>query len=402
MELDVTLEGNMSKNLYSSCWAQIYDVIGDWNPQLMRELKSRMSLHNIILTVFVSLTSQSMVLVWCYWQNELHVPWLLVSLTISTWMFISMCVAGVYLLASSFRQEDRQGTLDTLRFTPPKARSIFIGKILGVPALVYLAVASALPLQFYAVQTAHLSRLNVLTWDLAMFGLALMFYLSAVLATLWFQPAPILLAGIALVLTNLNIPASIRWYGEYNGITLQWYGIQLGNHPFSFLLLTAMAGLAIYWLFKALERRYHQPNATILSRGQSYLWSLSYHLFLLGFGTSYAYDINTNKFAERLSFEFLLHTYVGNDTDLGILPIVCWNLLLVWLILLIPLNLPRTKALTEWARRDRTKPDWWKTRIWDDRSPATLAVVVNVVIAGAVWIIPVLLATQISPSSLID
>jgi hypothetical protein len=269
--------------------------------------------------------------------------------------------------------------------------TILMGKLLGVPILIYLAVAAALPLQFYGAQAGRVSPLNVLTWDLAMVGLSTLFYLGALLATLWFKVVPIVMTIASLLFGSAFVVLSLRWTGKYDESTLQWYGIRLYDHPFSFLLLTAMAGLGIYWLYQALKRRYLQPSGTTLSRVQSYWWSGCYHLFLLGFCTEYSYNLETQKYADRLSFRPNLHTYQGNgsdDTVYGNLPAVFWTLILGWVILLIFSLLPSLRSLTDWVKQDRTKASGWTTMLWDDRSPGILAVMVNMGIALTIWVGP--------------
>jgi hypothetical protein len=398
-----------------------HGVNGNWNPQLLRELKSRLSWRNAVAAVVLSIGLQILVLAFrwtklpdrhttydLYCQavsnNNSHcavntvgepliswIPWWSdTSATLSIMMFVGAIVAGVYSLARSFSQEAQRGTLDFLRLSPMEIPTLLVGKLLGVPILIYFAVATALPLQFYGAQAAHISRLNVLTWDLAMVGLITLFYLGAILATLWFKVVPIVMTIASLLSGSVLVLLSLRWAGKYDESTLQWYGIRLYNHPFSFLLLTAMAGLGIYWLYQALKRRYLQPSATILSRVQSYWWSGCYHLFLLGFCTEYSYDLETKKYADRLSFRPNLHTYQGNgsdDTVYGNLPGVFWTLILGWVILLIFSLLPSLRSLNDWAKQDRTKSGW-TTMLWDDRSPGILAVMVNVGIAFTIWVGP--------------
>jgi ABC-type transport system involved in cytochrome c biogenesis permease component len=420
----------MSKNLNGSllsCWrSQIAEVIGDWNPQLLLELKSRVNWRSVSLSILLSIGIQSLILISKF--TKIHYPyrsycktllaskcvmdhpdtplinwsawWADISITsgagiaidLSYVMFIGMFVAGVYALASNFNQEKKLGTLLLVQLSPQKARSIIVGKVLGVPILIYLAVLCALPLQIYATHLAQISRANVVTWDLAMLGLGLIFYLGAMAATLWLKAIPIILTALTIPLSYVAVALSLRWHGKYDDSVLQWYGIRLSNHPSSFLLMAAMSGLGIYWLYKTLVRYHHQPTASILSRAQSYIWSLTYHLFLLGFCTSYSYDRNTYKLAPQLSFDFGLHTYTGggsDDTAYGQLPGAFSFLLWGWLMLLIPVLLPSTQALTNWYRHRRSQQGWWKTRLWDDRSPATLAVLVNLMIASLVWILPI-------------
>jgi hypothetical protein len=46
----------------------LYDRIGDWNPQLLRELRSRLNLSNLGIAVAISLVTQLLVSLYCWSQ----------------------------------------------------------------------------------------------------------------------------------------------------------------------------------------------------------------------------------------------------------------------------------------------------------------------------------------------
>jgi hypothetical protein len=422
----------MSKHSSSSLgnywWSRVADTIGDWNPQFLRELKSRVSWRSVSLAVLLSIGLQMLIVINKFNKilpniNDRHQSyckaftgqkcavdvmgnpviswptwWGDVSVDISRSMFVGLLVVGVYALASNFKQEKKRGTLNFLRLSPQKARSVILGKLLGVPALIYIAVFCALPLQIHAVHAAQIARVNVLVWDLAMLGLGMLFYLGAVLATLWSGIMPIVLTAITMPMSYAFISLSLRWHGKYDdNSVLQWYGFKFINHPLAFLLMAAMSILGIYWLYQAIKHRYHQPTGAVLSRLQSYVWSFTYHLFLLGFCTSSRYDPSTNKLADRLSFDFGLHTYVGNgsdDTAYGYLPNVFCLMFLGWFLSLIPVLLPSRQSLTDWYRNRQKHQGWWQTRLWDNHSSATLAVLVNLMIANLVWLWPIIVVSS--------
>jgi ABC-type transport system involved in cytochrome c biogenesis permease component len=438
----------MSKNIdnlvYVAWWVWIVDAIGDWNPQLLRELKSRVNWRNIIVTGLLSIGIQVSFLAYrstllpvdrvtdrrvyheyCQINSDAGCAADALGNPLINWqewwahvamgsgvIFVLMATVGAYFVASSFRQERELGTLDFLRLVPRSSATVLVGKLLGVPVLVYLAGICVLPLQLYAVHAAQISILTVLTWDLAMVGLTVMCYLSAALVTLRSHIIPIVLAIITSISSGVLVAISSRWYGDYyKESTLQWYGILLGNQPLTFLVLSTLTCWGIYWLYRALERSYQQPNSPILSRTQSYLWSLNYHLFLLGFCVIYKrhnylplFNISNGKFTHRLAFDLSLNAYSGGgsyDSIFGNLPPMFWSLLLFWLLLTISLMLPNVRSMAEWAQEQDLKPDWWKTMLWDDRSPAILAALVNIGIAIAVWSIPVAIAFPISRSSIV-
>jgi hypothetical protein len=397
-----------------------FNRIGDFNPQLLRELKSRLSWRNGLIAVAISAICQLLILLSQYsklptqpqigYQNSKYCMavlkskctidnfgnilinwpqwWAEVSVNVSWLMFYGLFVGGVYLLASSFSQEEKRGTLNFIRLTPQKASTIFVGKLLGVPILVYLGTALALPMQFYAAHQAHISRLHVLSWDLSMLAMALMIYLGAILATMWFQTQSILLAVLALLAAYPIIYSSLHWYK--GRARWEWYGMAMGNHITSYLTFTGLATAGIYWLYKALERRYLQPKATVLNKKQSYLWSLMVHLFSMGFFV-YHEDLKYSGIAGRLSFHAPLGFGSSSDSFANSILAVFG---LVWLLLLVPLLLPSRQSLVEWSRHGSAKTRSLHSLIWNDKSPAVLAVAVNVVIASIVWLIPVVLFTN--------
>jgi hypothetical protein len=153
----------MSKHSSSSLgnywWSRVADTIGDWNPQLLRELKSRVSWRSVLLAVLLSIGLQALVIINKFNKilpniNDRHQSyckaftgqkcavdvmgnpviswptwWGDVSVDISRSMFVGLLVVGVYALASNFRQEKKRGTLNFLRLSPQKARSVILGNV---------------------------------------------------------------------------------------------------------------------------------------------------------------------------------------------------------------------------------------------------------------------------------
>jgi hypothetical protein len=383
--------------------------IGDWNPQLLRELKSRLNWRNGSIAIVISMVSQLILVLSQYsklTQNsiiersqfygfpdrycvailkgkcttdisgniEIDWPkwWGVLAVNISWGIFFGLIVGGVYLLASSFSQEEKRGTIDCIRLTPQKASSFFIGKMLGVPALVYLGSALAIPLQFYAAQQAGIARSHLLGWDLLMVVVAILLYQGAILAIIWFKSQPILLTVATVFIVNRVLVLGTYWYKPLNyyesvGV-MSWGRLNLG-----YCLLYFSLASGIYWLSQAMKCCYLRPTAVVLSKKQSYLWSANFHLIALGF---YIYR------------EFYFAPGVGGSSTCSacayiyIPPITFF----VWLLLLIPMLLPRPQSLLEWSRR---YPQKSKKRlhsmIWDDQSPGILAVGINGAIALVMW-----------------
>ena len=68
-------------------------------------------------------------------------------IALSVVMTFALLVIGSYLLLSDLDQEQRRGTLNFIRHSPRSATNILGGKLIGVPILVYLAIALAIPFQ---------------------------------------------------------------------------------------------------------------------------------------------------------------------------------------------------------------------------------------------------------------
>jgi hypothetical protein len=208
---------------------------------------------------------------------------------------------------------------------------------------------------------------------------AVMLFMGAMLATMWFKAQSILLTAAAAAATYPVIQLSLHWvlYSQsYSGIP--WYGLLSGNRLRFYVVFMALTGVGIYWLYQALKRRYLQPKSIVLSKAQSYLWSLLFNLFLLGF-----HFVIATESADRWQFNIPFH---GRNAYGDIILAVFGS---AWLILLVPMLLPSRQALAEWARHGNLRTgQMLRSWLWQDKSLGTLAVAVNVAIAAGVWLIP--------------
>ncbi|MCS6943459.1 MAG: ABC transporter permease [Geminocystis sp.] len=159
----------------------VISLAGDFNPQLFRELKSRVKPKSLLITSLASLIGQYLLYL-CFVNllphNEKHhgyhysryctsgspctsdllgniqiikeLWWLDLFTTLSVIIVFILPVAGVYLLANDMERENRRQTLHLLRLSPQSAFTIISGKILGVPILVYIFTLLAMPLHLLA------------------------------------------------------------------------------------------------------------------------------------------------------------------------------------------------------------------------------------------------------------
>ena len=170
--------------------------LGDWNPQFLRELKGRLTGRSIVAVLAISLLTQGLILL--YFQRQLALPskaitdycvvtlwttqqilcqvnavnqpvvnwqvwWFHIFHTLTWVSFLVLLVMGCYLLVQDIAQEERRGTLNFIRLSPQSSQQILLGKLLGVPILLYLAIVVALPLHLFAAVKSGLSFPALLT-----------------------------------------------------------------------------------------------------------------------------------------------------------------------------------------------------------------------------------------------
>src|SRR4028118_376861 len=185
----------------------LLDKIGNWNPQLFREIKGRLNIGNMAIASAFSLSGQLLLLMYysaqipvtpanreyaypiyhrfCLFKNansyekecvrdalgNLAIDWPMWWLEIFTWLSIlsvlALLVAGTYILVSDLDKEERRGTLNFIRLSPQSAKTIFLGKILGVPILLYLAAILTVPLHLYAGLAAQIPLNEILCFYIA-------------------------------------------------------------------------------------------------------------------------------------------------------------------------------------------------------------------------------------------
>jgi len=408
----------------------LLDTIGNWNSQLFRELKGRLKMGNIAIASVLSLSAQ--LLLFLYWRAQIPVVppvsegnypihdrfcngikciqdaagnfiinwpswWLQIFVYLSIFGAVVLLVVGTYMLVADLDQEERRGTLNFIRLSPQSATQILIGKILGVPILLYLATILAVPLHTYSGLAAHIPLHHILCFDIAMVASCALFYSGAMLFSLttswlgWFQPwlasavvgIFISLAfrmprsGTAVDLLTFLSPAPVLKYLVYRVTeshnhnfnwlvekfeNLQWFHLQVGENLLACTALSLlMAAVATYWMWQGWQRRFPNPTATVLSKKQSYLLVICYQSIILG---------------------FTLQSKITRSENIGCLLLMNFLLLLA----LIAALTPGRQALYDWARyRKQIVPSNHKVwrrypildLIWSEKSPASVAIAIN-------------------------
>ena len=343
------------------------DTIGDWNPQLFRELKGRLTTRNITLTATISLIGQMLIFFifkgklppyepqrqftnrYCLgtppdgwnnypdtsvdnfcipalgdWMINWQLWWLDIYITLSVVGIIGLLVVGVYLLIVDLSKEENQGTLNFIRLSPQSARGLFVGKLLGIPSLVYFAALLGIPFHLMAGFKANISLELMLGFYGVIIASCVFFFNAALLFGLVSPKLGSLQAFVISggLLMFLLVMLGITQRGDYISETpfdwlalfnptitlpylvkssfiasrmagyfpiqdihdLHWYGQAFWQHSgLGIGFIIANFGLWSYGITQGLKRRFHNPSETLLSKSQSYQLSTCFIIFLSGF-----------------------------------------------------------------------------------------------------------------------
>ncbi len=438
------------------------EKIANWNPQLYREIKGRLNRNSVAIATGISLFSQILVILsfWtklpskiepfngkydCNVYNYLrfyHLPhkiyeteciltnghptidwsywWLDIFLWLSFISVFALLTIGIYLLINDLTQEERRGTLNFIRLSPQSTYKIFVGKLLGVPSLLYWGTILAIPLHLCAGLSAQIPVWIIFSFYGIVAASCLFFYSAAMLFGLvssglnGFQSW----LGSGLVLTLLGFTSQMLYRPNYliniqvtdwfnlfspmvyipymvfhspsvveiakghfsyeNLLGWEWYNLPIGQ---SIVILASLI-LGNYicwtgWIWLGLLRYFRNPEA-IFKKRQSYLFVACFEVIILGF-----------LFLEKSSSNYL-----------SFLNFLILNLLM-FLGLIMMLS-PQRQNLQDWARYQQKSigQKWWKQSLisdllWGEKSPAILAIAINFIIA----IIPTLFLILFSGES---
>lgn len=427
------------------------DPIGDWNPQILREIKGRVKPRNLLIAGAISLVGQFLLFIafqsqlpvenryggtvtnrYCTGAKSYYQPdclkdsfdnfiinwpqwWLDLFLWMSVIGIFGLLVAGTYMLIGDLAQEERRGTLNFIRLSPQSSQNILVGKIIGVPILLYAIAALGIPLHLWAGISGHIPPLLIFGFYAVLAASCIFFYSGGLLFALFssgfsgFQPwlgsglvfmflwftcvKPVmntpgdwlsLFSPYVLLpyLTDASNVGDRYWFSYLEINRLQWFNLKLGISIVSLLSFTlANYALWTYWIWQSLQRRFPNPTKTILSKAQSYLVIACFEAIGLGFA------MQIPRWGGSSSY---------NMTSLNLL--LVFNLCL-FLALITTLS-PQRQSLVDWARYRRQKVTnrnkFWnsslvKDLVWAEKSPALVAIAINLVIASSILIPWVLL-----------
>ncbi len=242
----------------------IFDRIGDINPQLMRELRGRLTANSVLWILSLSIVLQIF----------------LVGYNITDWLPVLQqwsIVLGCYQLIRNWSAEEDQGTFNPIRLSPQSAGQIIWGKLLGVPSLVYLFNLSCLPLYLIANLGSLGSPIGAII-SLAIAPLQAGFWFSA---SLLFASLAAKTPGAKAILGAVLVGLLLFFQNliAASAVGAVWYSPVLG---FFGSVLVSWAGSYLCW--QAIGRRFHRPSATLWSKGQTYGMTTIATLCVLPFG----------------------------------------------------------------------------------------------------------------------
>ncbi|MBN3927762.1 ABC transporter permease subunit [Nostoc sp. NMS4] len=390
----------------------LIDKIGDWNPQLLRELKGRLKFFNVAIAVAISLLLQ-----WIVFSYQLQEfpddnwwleHWEHTFVTVSVIFIFTLLLGGTYLLINDLAKEETRGTLNFLRLSPQSETTILTGKLLGVPSLIYLIVLVAVPLHLWAGFSAQIAFSYILSFYAILAANCIFFYSAALLFGLlsrWFsgfQPwlgsgAVFLSLFITMVLassdsnslnnatvwfrllnpwdaTNYLFPNLFHVYNGSPLINWQFFYLPLGTNVIivvGFHLLNF--GLCSYGIWQAIKRCFRNPQASIISKKQSYLLVAFCQLMMWGF--TLQISINNSRWDEQIWENLLL--------------LAVYNLVLI--LSLIAVLSPHRQDVQDWARYRHqgvsNHKSIWQDLIWAEKSPALVAIAINLTIVTIPWLV---------------
>jgi hypothetical protein len=415
--------------------------IGEFNPQLFREIKGRLKIRNILLAVTTSFLAQFLILMYfqtklpskfipkpitnqyctgqyqysfnqCIFDNygDVIINWQLwyqdVFQALSLIIIFALLVGGSYLLINDLATETRRDTLNFIRLTPQPSANIVFGKILGVPILLYIVILLTIPFHFWLGWNAKIPMYHIVFFDLIILSSSIFYYSGALLfgfVASWLNGVQAWLGSAFVLIFLLLSHEMLKHESEVSNplvilklITPQYFIPNYPSNLQSTNFLESSYGMIIaltiliytggtYFIWQSLQRQYHDPSATIMSKKQSYLLTTSLTLIILFcanwqtiFGGNDVYRINGQYLAIRLIF---LH-------------------FAMFLYLTITLT-PSRKTLQDWARYQHiyriNHPGKYKLLqdlIWGEKSPALLAIAINTLITLTNFIVLLVLGSD--------
>ncbi|HEY9703364.1 MAG TPA: hypothetical protein V6C58_13010, partial [Allocoleopsis sp.] len=371
----------------------LLENIGDYNPQALREIKGRLIPRNLIISGGISAIGQGFL--WMINKPHSVNSWESLFMTMSIVSVFTLIVVGTYMLVNDLYVEEKRGTLNFIRLSPTEAKKIFLGKIIGVPLLLYFVILLAVPLHLISgiFGQIHLG-LMLCFYVLTIASCAFFYSLVLVITLIGYQIQPLNSWALAVVsfmflsllmtipITNtlfdwlsLLSPTFILHYMRHNYCAyrygcsypdsldlekLQFFHFSVGLSAGVMIILALINyGFLTYLNFAALSRQFYNRYAALSSKKISYIQAVFSGIMLIGFAMQKT------------------ENYVNNDSLPGnFYMILVLNLL--FSVAMLSTLLPQYQVLEEWATyHHKDKKSLINDLIFGDKSPAIVAIAIN-------------------------
>jgi hypothetical protein len=396
-------------------WAEGLNRLGDWNPQAFREIKGRLTPRNLGLVVGGSFLLQSLLLLvfvlmlpngedtrafstYCVPERPggllCQVPiqirwdfwWRQIAVTLSWLLPYAIAVPSVAFIAGNFAQEVQRGTLNVLRLSPQRPRSLLQGKLWGVPSPIWLGALTVLPLYLWAAMQGGIPLSFLLSYGIT-WGLAIgVMNTAAALISLNLenqadklhpQTGTGVAIGAAALAWTMGVPLvfglglALLW--SDNGVLTASWRSHVIWFGWSLTEKTWLGHLWVWGWLIGLGRGLHQaavarmgnPLAPIPTKQGSYVLTVALALLIGGFFPA----------PPKLRPEFLYH-------------IPFW-LGAVGLFFTATGCLQKRQTLLDWLRYRHLGGDrrpLWQDLLWGDRSPWVGCLALNAALYLCLWL----------------
>lgn len=331
-----------------------------------------------------------------------------------------LLIIGTYMIIADLVKEEKTGTLNFIRLSPQSASNILLGKILGVPILIYFFIASILPLHiisgikanipwylilsFYIIVLAScgfffsfslflslikLGSVKINPW-IVTFSISFFIYITTVRfigdTDIFFLHSTNIYNSFIewsylfnpIASLTYTYPQGINSISNYSGNYIEiidslrellFYGQALWKQAIigmGFILLNYC--LWTYWFWQGATRLFHNPSSTTFSKKQSY-WLTGWFVLI-----SFGFTLQQNKY--NMFFTNL---------------IILYFVLFVFFLCLIAVLSPHRQTLSDWARyrhqRSQDSNLLEKELVFGEKSPSTIAIAINALIATIIILI---------------
>ncbi|WP_299407997.1 hypothetical protein [Acaryochloris sp. IP29b_bin.148] len=375
--------------------------IGNWNPQLLREFRGRLKPRSLAAAIVISLIGQTLLGLGFSQQtyNPVIERWAGLAETM-TWIIpYALFTAGSYYLVSDLNQEEKRGTLNFIRLSPRPSQDILLGKMLGVPILPYIAIGLAIPLHLLASFQSGMPFLFLISYYLtlaigsfAWFSLAILYGLLSSSRTLAVGQQSVMAVAFAGLTLFFLSPLYFVWnfavtwqplgfdvwsaqWDSYRSapsnrnVPIQWFGQAINQSIWQsqgFTLIVLVIATVLIWLM--LVRLFRNPNTTIMSKWQSYAIVSFLEALIIGF---FVVTSEQGDFAEisAVTGSWLLYAF-----NVGLTIVIMLALC------------PQRASLLDWLRFQKHPQGILRDLVWADKSPAIVAIAINLVIINALYV----------------